>query len=225
MVRVDRWSWAVAMIVVAAASIGARVAAAAALPEAVATPTATATVAATGLVRGAAPSFDCAKASALVEKTICHDLRLAALDRELAAALAKAMEGWPDAEQGRQRAAQRAWLATRDACGDERDVTRCLDDRYRLRIVEVQILGGQLEAPTPVAYVCRDHADLRLTAAFYDQTDPKSVVLTLGDRRTIATIQRAGSGARYAKDDVDFWEHHGEVTLEWSGVTYVCDPS
>lgn len=74
------------------------------------------------------PSFDCAKASAPIEKTLCgeYESELRTLDRELAEAWAAARA----AGKG-DLAAQRRWLASRDKCGDDRV---CLADLYQARI-------------------------------------------------------------------------------------------
>lgn len=170
----------------------------------------------------AGPSFDCAKAASPVEKAVCRDRDLASLDRRLSTAYAEAMRAWPPEEQTKQRAAQRAWMTRRDTCGRDHSVARCVSDAYRHRLVEVQIQGGQLEAPTPVDYACEGHDDTPLTVSFYRQTDPASVVLTFGDRQAIAMAEPSGSGAHYVGAVVDFWEHHGEATMTWSGAKYVC---
>ncbi len=168
------------------------------------------------------PSYDCAKAVTPVERAICDDPSLAALDRTLDAAYVQAMRDWPADEKTAQRTAQRAWMANRNACAKAGDVNACIMASYRRRVVEVQIGSGRLRAPTPVGYACSGHEDTPFTAAFYGQTDPKSAVLTFGDRQVIAMSVPTASGARYASDAVDFWEHHGEATVTWSGVTYVC---
>lgn len=74
------------------------------------------------------PSFDCAKASAPIEKTLCgeYESELRTLDRELAEAWAAARA----AGKG-DLGAQRRWLASRDKCGDDRT---CLADLYEARI-------------------------------------------------------------------------------------------
>lgn len=73
---------------------------------------------------GANPSFDCARARRNVERMICGDGDLAAADRRLAAAVARA-EGFailrPDLRSG-----GRAFLARRDACPDK----DCVLDQY-----------------------------------------------------------------------------------------------
>lgn len=168
------------------------------------------------------PSFDCAKASVAVEKLVCRDAGLAALDRKLDAVYVEAMREWPPAEQATQRTAQRAWLKTRNGCGDGRDARGCVAAAYRRRLIEVQIQGGRLEAPRPVAYTCAGHARTPFTVAFYRQTEPASAVVTFGDRQAIVLATPAASGARYVGPDVELWEHHGEVTLTWSRTKYVC---
>jgi uncharacterized protein len=81
------------------------------------------------------PSFDCAKAAAPVEKTLCaeYEIELRILDRALAEAWAAARA----AGKG-DLAAQRRWLASRDKCGDDRT---CLADLYSARIA---VLRGAL---------------------------------------------------------------------------------
>jgi uncharacterized protein len=73
-----------------------------------------------------------------------------------------------------------------------------------------------------VGYLCTGFEGQPLTATFYNETEPKSVVITYGNDQVIAFAARAASGARYTATDVDFWEHQGEVTLTWSGTRMVC---
>lgn len=79
------------------------------------------------------PSFDCAKASAPVERLLCGEgeTALRALDRDLAAAWAAARA----AGKG-DVAAQRRWLAARDKCGDDSDW--CLTNLYSARIAQLR---------------------------------------------------------------------------------------
>ena len=173
-------------------------------------------------VTAATPSFDCAKASNDVEKLVCSDAELASLDRGLGTAYADAVKRWPDAEKVTQRSAQQAWIARRNACAKQQDARSCVETSYRQRMVEVQIKGGQLVAPTAVAYVCKGRENEPFTVAFYNQTDPVSAVVTLGDRQSIAFGMPTASGSRYRSADVDFQEHQGEATVRWSGTTLTC---
>src|SRR5256885_12360 len=60
-----------------------------------------------------APSFACARAANTVERMICGDAELSALDRGIAIFYAAARRA---PRHGRALREQREWLATRDAC-------------------------------------------------------------------------------------------------------------
>jgi uncharacterized protein YecT (DUF1311 family) len=83
-----------------------------------------------------AAGFDCGKASTVVEKMICADQRLSALDGKLAQLYASALAGAedPDALRGEQR----AWLQkARNRCRDQ----ECLAQAYESQIAKFR--GGQ----------------------------------------------------------------------------------
>jgi uncharacterized protein len=168
------------------------------------------------------PSFDCAKATGQVEQLVCKDAGLASLDRKLADAYAKAMKGWPADVAKEQRVIQRGWVKGRDDCWKADDLRACVENEYNTRLVEVQIKGGLVMAPTPVAYRCTGAEGAPFKAAFYKDTDPPSAVLTVGTDQVIAFAARSGSGARYTAPNVEFWEHQGEATLDWFGKKLTC---
>jgi uncharacterized protein YecT (DUF1311 family) len=70
------------------------------------------------LTAGAAPSFDCRRASSNVEKEICGSAEFSDLDRDIAATYAQALAALNAADADALRAEQRAWLKDRDDCGD-----------------------------------------------------------------------------------------------------------
>ena len=76
-----------------------------------------------------AASFDCSKASSFPEKEICRDGYLSGLDDWLARSYKTALEVNPDQYEA-VRQSQREWLATRDACTDQ----KCLDNTIGTRI-------------------------------------------------------------------------------------------
>ena len=168
------------------------------------------------------PSFDCTNATAPVEKLICGDAGLAALDRTLNDAYTKAMAQWPEAEKTAQRAAQRSWIAARNGCAKASEPKPCVETSYRQRIVAVQITSGALMAPTPVGLVCKGHENEPFTVAYYNQTDSRAAVVTLGNKQTIAFAAPSASGARYTNSEIELWEHQGEVSVKWSGASYTC---
>ena len=77
-----------------------------------------------------APSFDCGRASTIVEKMICADAELAALDR----AIARLYAGVPRADRTGNRVGglwrkQADWLKERDHCAAKKCLTAIYDER------------------------------------------------------------------------------------------------
>ena len=152
------------------------------------------------------PTFDCAKAHGEVEKLICNDASLAALDRKLDSvykvASAKA-QGKP-ATQLREE--QRGWISGRNDCwkanGQETWITAtwtvntvkgCVDAQYRLRTSELQAVW-QLVPPKTVFYACQNNPANEVVASFFE-TDPPTIRLERGDRTvTLWRVGAAGEG-------------------------------
>ncbi len=170
----------------------------------------------------ASPSFDCSKAAGEVEQLICRDQALAKLDQELSGVFARALENIPEAVHATTRAMQRGWIKGRNDCWKAEDVRSCVEASYQTRIVELQITGGLLEAPDYHLFVCNQNDRKPFTAVFYNQTVPRSAVLTWGDDQVIAFIKPTASGARYSASGADFWSHQGEATVDWYGDRLHC---
>jgi len=96
----------------------------------------------------AQPSFDCAKAATIVERTICGDLKLARADREMATAYSSLWGRLSGAARDHLSQDQVRWLANRaKACtGEAEDVARCVGQRYVARIATLKAEG---EGPYP----------------------------------------------------------------------------
>lgn len=78
-----------------------------------------------GLDPSVSPSFDCTRPQHPSEMLICYDPELAALDRELGAALAGASDVL--------KASQPAWISARNGCGMDADcITRLTQDRIAM---------------------------------------------------------------------------------------------
>jgi uncharacterized protein YecT (DUF1311 family) len=94
----------------------------------------------------AAPSFECAKATG-IEKAICADPALAALDAQLAELYAKTVRLYHDPNVAlATRQAQGAWLRDRNACATATAPAACVDAYYRDRIAELRETLGESEA-------------------------------------------------------------------------------
>ena len=74
-------------------------------------------------------SFDCAKATTKVEKMICADPELSALDENLSKAFKEAMSATNDKEQPKKE--QFAWMRERDKCKS----TECIKQKYQEKLV------------------------------------------------------------------------------------------
>lgn len=166
------------------------------------------------------PSFDCAKADAEAEQMVCNDPELAALDRQLAAEYQHA-QAQPGADEATLESVQRGWVSGRDDCWKADDVRRCVLEAYQTRLVELKIDDPATVTPPTVTYRCPDPAKA-FTAQFYNQFEPPAAVLTWGTDKAIVFSEPSGSGARYGRDGVEYWEHQGEVTVDFYGNTFVC---
>jgi len=89
------------------------------------------------------PSFDCAKASNVIERTICKTPGLAKADRELAAAYAALAGKLQGAARENLEKGQVRWIVNRNrACADPVDgVAACIKERYANRLADLEALG------------------------------------------------------------------------------------
>ena len=166
------------------------------------------------------PSFDCGKAESEAEKLVCSEPRLAALDRQLADEYQHALAE-PGTDKAVLESVQRGWVSGRDDCWKADDLRRCVLESYQTRLVELKIDDPDTVRPEAVTYECPDGSK-PLTAQFYNQFDPKAAVLTWGTDKAIVFVQPSGSGARYGREGLEFWEHQGEVSVDFYGNEFVC---
>jgi uncharacterized protein YecT (DUF1311 family) len=80
------------------------------------------------------PSFNCAKASTQVEKTICGDTELTKADKQLSDEFRKLNSTLKDAHKEKLLTEQKAWLKQRNLCNN----ARCLLESYISRIQDIQ---------------------------------------------------------------------------------------
>lgn len=89
-------------------------------------------------LRAPAASFDCAQARSAIERTLCSDVGLARLDRQVAESyLLHLRDGTNDAHKDATRNIQRAWLVRRNgACASQASAAAiaCLTGVYRERL-------------------------------------------------------------------------------------------
>ncbi|MEG3050923.1 MAG: MliC family protein, partial [Thermomonas sp.] len=77
--------------------------------------------------------------------------------------------------------------------------------------------------PSAVEFRCDDNSK-PFTATFYND-EPRAAVLTWGNDQAIVPAAPSASGARYAADGVEFWEHQGEAKVDFFGNKLTCKPA
>ena len=160
----------------------------------------------------ASPSFSCTRAANAVERMICNDEALAALDRKLAevyGTATKTPSRYADLNTG-----QRNWTRARNDCWQASDFRTCIEDLYVGRITELQTKYRLVAARGPILYVCNAENVAELKATFFE-TDPLSVTLEQGDETTVAYLKRSGGVVRYEASNVRFREQSGDAVLAW----------
>jgi uncharacterized protein len=160
------------------------------------------------------PGFDCAKASGSIEKMICADTELAALDRRLSAAYSAALPKAANEHPPILKAEQRGWIKGRNDCWKADDKRGCVLEAYRRRIVELQARYRLINALSTVRYACNDNPADEVIATYF-QTDPPSLIAERGDQTSLMFLAPSASGARYVGRNESLWEHQGEATVVW----------
>ena len=154
----------------------------------------------------AQPSFDCAKASGVVERAICADPKLAQADRELATVYGALWGRLFGAGRDHLAQDQVRWLSNRaKACtGGAEDVARCVGQRYAARIAT---LKAESEGPYPFVseQALERGGKVRSTRyeidASYPQFDGPDVDFSAVNR-AFATATEKGANDAIPPDDV-----------------------
>ncbi len=162
------------------------------------------------------PSYDCSGVEpGGVEALVCGDEGLSALDRELAGVYGAALLRAAGERPSTLKPEQRGWLHERDACICTPDPRQCTADSYRRRMAA---LTARYDLAPPVGqarFTCADQPGAVVLARFY-ATEPGVLVIERGGRRLLMFQERSASGARYAAQGREFWEHQGEALAIWT---------
>jgi uncharacterized protein len=86
----------------------------------------------------ARPSFNCSKATHEIEKLICNDNELAALDVSLNNVYKAVLKNTPAAAQKRLKSEQIGWSKGRNDCWKSDDKRVCVKGEYETRINELK---------------------------------------------------------------------------------------
>ena len=161
------------------------------------------------------PAFDCDKAEGEVEKAICADSTLAALDVAMDAVWRQVLElSNGDIDLKTVQAEQRGWIKGRNDCWKSDDVRACIESGYKLRMAELQARWRLVPAHGPVFFTCGDNPADEIVATFFE-TDPPVALLERGDQTVVAYLHPSASGSRYEGRNVTFWMKGAEARVVW----------
>jgi uncharacterized protein len=147
----------------------------------------------------AQPSFDCAKASTLVEKLICGDPTLVTLDTETARLFDLARDA-SESTRGNVIRAQEDWLKARNDCTSSTDTGRCLAEAYVERISKLRETYVAARRATggislgPFAGSCDNGPSLKVT---FVNSNPSYAYISGPKESFVLKQALSGSGARY----------------------------
>jgi uncharacterized protein len=164
--------------------------------------------------RAAKPAFDCSRAGGSVERAICADPELAALDRRLAAVYAAALRKAANEHPPRLKAEQRGWVKGRNDCWKSDNPRACAIAEYRRRTAELQARYRLVPAIGPVRFACDGNPANEVVVTFF-KTDPQTLIAERGDSASVMFQAPSASGARYEGRNESFWEHQGAATVVW----------
>ena len=166
-------------------------------------------------VSASEPVIDCRKPPAgSVERLVCEDAGLKALDRTLAGVYAAALAKSAKERPPLLKAEQRGWIKGRNDCWKSEDKRACVVESYRRRIVELQAHYRLVGASPPVRYVCNGNPVDEVIATYF-ATDPPTLIAERGDHTSLMFLERSASGARYVGRNELLWEHQGKATIRW----------
>jgi uncharacterized protein/membrane-bound inhibitor of C-type lysozyme len=100
-----------------------------------------------------AQAIDCFKAPNAVQRTICTDSDLIALDAKMASLYRDAVKHATPAQQQALATLQQRWASgTRDACGTQKDVKGCVTNAYTARNAQLtSYASGEAKLPAAAA--------------------------------------------------------------------------
>ena len=167
-----------------------------------------------GMTMMSGPSFDCNKATGTIEKMICGDDGLEALDRKLAEIYADASKKAVNEHPPVLKAEQRGWIKGRNECWKHDDKRRCVRNEYQRRIAELQARYQLVPSNGPVHFFCDCNPANEVIVTFF-RTDPPTLIAERGDQVSTMYLKPSGSGSKYQGRNEMFWEHQSKATISW----------
>ena len=183
----------------------------------------------------AGPAFDCAKAEGTVQKLICQDVGLAALDRKLDAAYKGAVAKAKGSTLGVLKAEQRGWIKGRDECWKATKATptyvtesvvvddprACTEWSISLRIAELQVKYQLVPAQPLVRYACNGNPANEVVAQLFD-TAPPAGRFERGDQTVVGYLVKTPDGPRYEGQNLRYAANGKDARIRWLAEDLAC---
>jgi uncharacterized protein len=161
------------------------------------------------------PSFSCNQANnRTIEKLICQNNELSALDRKLSGVYAAAVKKATNEHPPLLKAEQIGWIKGRNECSRSTDREACIREYYLLRIAELQARYQLVPSFGPVGFHCDGNASHEINVTFF-KTDPPSLIAERGDSSSTMFQQASISGTKYQGRNESFREQQGEILITW----------
>jgi len=157
-----------------------------------------------------AQGINCTSPTSTVQKTICGDADLKALDAKMVSLYTEASKTGSTVKN-EIAAQQTPWIESREACGKQKDVKACLTAAYTSRNETLEHYASKNRTMDPVTFTCEDHTTL--TISFVTGTKPLARVRQGEQFWTLPQVKSA-SGARYANGTVSVWNKGKDLTFQ-----------
>lgn len=174
----------------------------------------------------ARPAFDCSQATGEVQKRICADSALAALDVKLDRTWRTVLaRSTANADLRSIRAEQRGWVKGRDDCWKADDVRACTESSYRMRISELQARWRLVPMSGPFFYACDGNPSNEVVVTLFESDLPIAMI-ERGDRTSVAYLDTTSAEQRYVGRNETLVMKGDVAHVSWGdeAPTMVCRP-
>jgi uncharacterized protein len=169
-----------------------------------------------------APSFDCSTAFTEINKTICEDPELSALDRKLAHVYSQASRRYPTTAPLQLRAEHPAWEKKLNECSTDSNKRECIRNSYMSRIAEVQARNDLVSSKTERFRCVTESGTENPLIATFHQTDPPTATLQRADQRVVAFMNQSANDSIYEGTSVTFRHEADHARVEWLADVLSC---
>lgn len=181
------------------------------------------------------PTFDCARAEGTVQRLICQDAGLAALDRQLDGVYQAAVARAKGRMLGELKAEQRGWIKGRDECWKATaktptyvtesvvvdDPRSCTEWAMSLRIAELQVRYQLVPAQPLVRYGCNGNPANEVVAQLFATTPPAGR-FERGDQTVVGYRVQTPEGPRYEGRNLRFTVDGKVARVRWMSEDLDC---